>query len=168
MKRGWVFPVIILSFITVLFLIRAVSPTQIDDVSPEVLCKEIEIYNPDVLYVIPNYNQNLISENKSWCDEILSLNKTLGLHGINHSPYREFLTENISQEDLDFVLESFRDCFNQTPKDFKPPQLKISEENRILVEENNLTLKLFSNSLFHKVYHCGDEGRIKNKLIRIF
>lgn len=159
---------VIISLIIILFLIRLITPTQIDDISPEIPCPELEIYNPNILYVIPNFNNIPISQNQTWCNYILSLNKTLEMHGINHSPYREFLTQNITQEELDFALEEFEECFNKTPQNFKPPQLKISEENKILIQENNLTLKNYVNGIFHKVYHCNDSGRIKNELIRIF
>lgn len=163
-----IFLTIILILIIILFLIRLTNSTQIDDAHPEIPCPELEKYNPDVLYVIPNFNEKSISENESWCKYILSLNKTLEMHGINHQPYREFLTENITQEKIDFAISEFQKCFNQTPQNFKPPQLKISEQNKILVKKNNLTLNLFGNGLFHKVYHCNDTGSIKNKWIKIF
>ena len=167
MERGSII-LIILLLIAVFFLIRLISPVQIDDVSPEIPCPEIEKYNPDVLWVIPNFNQTLISKNQTWCQGILSLNKTLGMHGINHSPYREFLYENISQEKLDFAIAEFEKCFGYKPTMFKPPQLKINKENKKLIQENNLDLKLTTNAIFHKVYHCEDTGKLSNKIIKIF
>lgn len=158
----------ILSLIVLLFIIRLITPTQIDDIHPEIPCPELEIYNPDILYIIPNYNNKPISENQTFCERILSLNKTLELHGINHQPYAEFLYQNISQENLNFAINEFQKCFNQTPEKFKPPQLKISNENKILIQENNLKLISNANAIFHKVYHCNDSGSIKNKLIKIF
>jgi len=158
----------ILSLIILLFIIRLITPTQIDDIHPEIPCPELEIYNPDILYIIPNYNNKPISENQTFCERILSLNKTLELHGINHQPYAEFLYQNISQENLNFAINEFQKCFNQTPEKFKPPQLKISNENKILIQENNLKLISNANAIFHKVYHCNDSGSIKNKLIKIF
>lgn len=168
MKRGSKILILILSLIILLFIIRLITPTQIDDISPEIPCPELEIYNADILYVIPNYNNIPISENQTFCKKILELNKTLELHGINHSPYAEFLIQNISQENLNFAITEFQKCFNSTPQNFKPPQLKISEENKKLISENNLTLKLYSNEIFHKVYHCNDTGRIKNKWVKLF
>ena len=168
MKRGWKILLIILSLIIILFFIRLTSPKQMDDVSPEISCPEIEKYNPSVLYVIPNYDNKPISENKEWCDYILSLNKSLELHGINHQPYRKFLYQDISQGQLDFAINEFETCFNQTPEKFKPPQLKISKENKKLIKENNLNLKNWFNQLTHKVYHCDDKDKFPNKLISIF
>lgn len=168
MKRGAKILLVAISSIIVLFSIRLMTPTQIDDVSSEISCPELEIYNPDILYVIPNFNNTPISQNQSWCEYILSLNKTLALHGINHQPYREFLNENITQENITFAIEEFQNCFNTTPEKFKPPQLKISPENKILIKENNLKLETSLNQIFHKVYHCNDEGKIRNKLIKIF
>lgn len=169
MKRGSTKILLtILSIIILLFLIRLITLTQIDDISPEIPCPELEIYNPDILYIIPNFNNNPISENQTFCKGILELNKTLELHGINHQPYAEFLIQNISQENLNFAISEFQKCFNSTLQTFKPPQLKISDDNKKLISENNLTLKLYSNELFHKVYHCNDTGRIKNKWVKLF
>jgi predicted deacetylase len=159
---------IIFSFIVILFLIRLISPAQVDDISPEIPCSELKIYNSDILYIIPNYNNISLSENKTWCEEILKINKTLELHGINHQPYREFFYENISQEDLTFAIGEFQKCFNQTPEKFKPPQLKISPQNKQLILDNNLTLATALNQLTHKVYHCNDSGIIPNRIIKIF
>jgi len=159
--------IILLIILVALFLIRLINPTQIDDVSPEIPCPELQIYNPDILYIIPNFNNKPISENQEWCEYILSLNKTLELHGIYHT-YEEFLNQNVSQKELDLAIEEFEKCFNQTPEMFKPPQLKTNKENKKLISENNLSIKLFSNSLFHKVYHCEDTGKIKNKWVKLF
>lgn len=154
-------------FLFSLFLIRLISPTEIDDVSPEINCIEIEKYNPNVLYVIPNYNNLPISENKEWCNYILSLNKTLALHGINHE-YREFLYEEITQEELNFAIEEFEKCFGFKPDTFKPPQLKISPQNKKLILSNNLKLNNVFHQMTHKVYHCGDSTTISNKIIHLF
>jgi len=157
---------IILFLIILLFIIRLITPTEIDDIHYDIPCPELNIYNPDILYVIPNYDNKPISENQTFCEQISKLNKTLELHGINHQPYAEFFYQNISQENLDFAINEFQKCFNQTPEKFKPPQLKINKENKKLIQENNL--KLISNAIFHKVYHCNDSGSIKNKWIKLF
>lgn len=159
---------IILSLIVLIFLIRLISPAQIDDLSPEIPCPEINMYNSETLYIIPNFNNNPISLNKTWCNHILSLNKTIGLHGINHQPYREFYYENITQEDLDFAINEFHNCFNQTPEKFKSPQLIISKENKKLILKNNLSIESSLNQWTHKVYHCNDSGMVKNKLVKLF
>jgi len=167
--KKWIKIILILFFVLLsfLFLIRLINPTEIDDVSPGINCPEIEKYNPDILYIIPNYNNNPISNNEEWCDYILSLNKTLALHGINHT-YGEFLYLNITQEKLNFGISEFEKCFNKTPKMFKPPQLKISYNNKQLVEQNNLKLSTKFNQITHKVYHCDDLGIMSNSLIHIF
>ena len=63
---------ILIKLIVILFLIRLVSPSEIDDITPGISCPEIAMYNPDTLYVIPDYNNNPISQNKRWCEYILS------------------------------------------------------------------------------------------------
>jgi len=162
-----VFFLVLLTMVAALFLVRIVTPTEIDDVSPGILCPEIERYNPDVLYVIPDYNAHPLSFYPEWCKYILSSNKELGLHGLNHT-YREFLYEDISQEELNLGIEEFEKCFGYKPEMFKPPQLAISGENKQLIIKNNLKFRGYFHQATHKVYHCNDDKTIPNKIIEIF
>lgn len=157
----------LLIILIALFLIRLTNPTEIDDISPGIPCPELEIYNPDILWVIPLHNGKPISQNQEWCQYILSLNKTLGMHGITHT-YQEFELNNILQEELNSGIQEFQECFNQTPQMFKPPYLRINKQNKKLIKQNNLKLKYRFNQWMHKVYHCNDFGRIPNKLISLF
>jgi predicted deacetylase len=144
-----------------------INPTEIDDVSPAINCPEIAKYNPNTLYTIPDYNNTSISNNSEWCNNILSLNKTLDLHGITHT-YREFLYQTISQKELNFGISEFEKCFNKTPEMFKPPQLEINKNNKNLIRQNNLKLVGSFHQITHKVYHCNNQGLINNKIINIF
>lgn len=158
--------IVIILIIFLLFIIRLISPKEIDDVSPEISCLEIKNYNPDVLYVIPFYNGQPISENKEWCNYILSLNKTLGLHGIYHT-YDEFkITKN--QEELNLGITEFEKCFGYKPTIFKAPQLNINKQNKALIKSNGLILKNKLSQTTHKVYHCNNAGIIENKAINLF
>jgi hypothetical protein len=150
---------ILLVFIFI-WTFRAFSPRQIDDVSPRIQC-DIELLDKvDVLYVIPKFENQSI--NKTWCNEILSLNKTLVMHGVAHT-YNEF-AEPLSEEYVQEGREIFKDCFGFYPERFKAPQLNISGENKILVKK---TMKLdnYANEIFHKVYHCNDTGKSSNRFI---
>lgn len=158
---------ILLILIVFLFLIRVVNPTEIDDVTPGISCPEIEIYNPDILYVIPNFENNPISENTEWCNYISSLNKTLRMHGIKHT-YKEFLYNEISQEELNYGISEFEKCFGFVPDSFKSPQLATSSQNKQLIKENNLEFRTTFNQITHKVYHCSDSTFPYNKVINIF
>jgi len=166
MKKAGIIILVIFLLLIIIFLIRLINPKEIDDISPEIPCSELEKYNPDVLYIIPIYNNKPISENKSWCDYILSLNKTLGLHGISHE-YREFIYNDISQEELNLAISEFEKCFGYKPLFFKPPQLKINKKNKLLIKNNNLVLKKDISQTTHKVYHCNNTGRIPNKIINL-
>jgi predicted deacetylase len=149
--------------LTALFLIRLFSQKQIDDVSPDIHCDKYYLEKSNILYIIPSFNNNNLSDNKNWCNEILIMNKTLALHGYHHN-YNEFLEDKNNQ----YIQESiniFEKCFNQTPKEFKPPQLGISENNKELIKKHNLKLDVGFNQLFHKVYHCEDTGILSNKII---
>src|SRR3989344_5060566 len=121
MKKGIkIFLIIILIFILIWFFIRLISSREIDDVTPGISCEDEKKYleKSEYLWVIPNFQGNKISENTEWCEEILSLNKTLGMHGIKHT-YREFKRENISQEELEEGIKIFEDCFGYKPEIFR-------------------------------------------------
>ncbi|MFH1365444.1 MAG: DUF2334 domain-containing protein [archaeon] len=156
----------IIFLLLTLFLIRAFSPRGLDDVSPGIECKGEFIEKSDVLWVIPNLEEKPISENGEWCRKILNLNKTIGMHGIDHT-FREFETKR-DQKYLEKGIKIFEECFGYKPTMFKPPQLRISEENKELTKKNNLILKSKLNQIFHKVYHCGEYGKRRNWLINLF
>jgi len=157
---------IIVFLIFTLFLVRAFSERELDDVTPGMDCENSLIDESDILWVVPNFNNKTISEDKEWCKEILALNKTLGMHGVSHE-FEEFRMDR-TQEYLEKGIKIFEDCFGFKPTMFKPPQLRISESNRELIKKNNLTLKYEVNQYLHKVYHCGEYGRKKNWIIDLF
>lgn len=157
-----ILPLLILT----LFLIRLISPREIDDISPEIPCQKEYLEKNSILWIIPEFNNKPISENKTWCNYILSLNKTLGLHGVTHE-FEEF-GKTKDQEYLQESIEIFEQCFGFKPIMFKPPQLKISKENKKLIGGNNMKLKNKFNQLIHKVYHCNDTGMFSNKMISLF
>lgn len=158
---------IILILLLILFFVRFFSQRQVDDVSPDIPCSKALLEKSDVLYIIPSFNNNNnnnnISGNKKWCSEILALNKTLALHGYHHT-YNEFLETRDSQY-LEDSISIFKQCFNQTPKQFKPPQLAISNNNKELINNHNMKLNTGFNQLTHRVYHCNDTGKFPNWLI---
>ena len=152
MKKRWTILIVILVLLVSLFSIRILSSKEIDDVTPAFFCAEELLEKSDILFVIPIFNNKPISESPEWCEYILSLNKTLGLHGLYHE-YREFETDR-DQEYLQQGIDEFKTCFGFEPEIFKPPQLKISKANRKLIKENNMRLKTIPNKIIHKIYHC--------------
>ena len=169
-KKGLkVIGIFILLVVLLLFLFwafRFVSPSEVDDVSPEIICPIGIIEKSDVLWVIPEFEGYSIADNKDWCEYILSLDKEIGMHGVYHS-YLEF-NETRSEEYLMEGVRIFEECFGFKPEKFKPPQLKISEENIKLVEENGMDVKARLNQVTRKVYHCNDEPEaFSNEVIGI-
>ena len=161
--------IIFFSLLVLWFLIRLISPREIDDVSPGIPCENEKEYieKSEYLWVIPLLNNISIAENKTWCNEILAMNKTLGMHGIKHT-YWEFKIENISQEELQEGIKIFEECFGYKPKNFKAPQLRLNEKNKNLIGENHLIIKSKLNQAIHKVYHCDNTGVLSNKFIDLF
>ena len=81
-------------FFILLFFIRLLNHQEIDDVSPLIPCQAQQnlIKKSQTLWVIPDFKGVAINKNKSWCEAILKLNKTLGMHGVTHE-YNEFRSE---------------------------------------------------------------------------
>ncbi len=164
-KLKWVIYIIIL-LLLILFIIRLISPKEMDDLHPNIECPEIDKYNANIIWVIPLYQGEPISNNSKWCESISLLNKSIGMHGVYHS-YKEF-GETKNSEYLEKGINEFEMCFNSYPEMFKPPQLEVNFENKELLKKNNLRLKNKFNQVIHKVYHCNDSGKIPNKIIKIF
>jgi len=166
MKKEGIFIIAFLLLIVTIFLIRLINPIELDDVTPGIPCEDALIQKADTLWVIPDFENNSIAYNEKWCAEILSSNKTIGMHGITHS-YKEF-GNDITYEELHNGMEIFKSCFGFYPTKFKPPQLTISEENENLIKEEGMQIMMGGNQLAHKVYHCNDSDIIKNWIIGIF
>jgi len=152
MKKAVIILLVIVVLLIVLFSMRILNPKEIDDVTPAFFCAEELLEKSDILFVIPKFDNTPLSENPGWCEYILSLNKTLGLHGVYHK-YREFATDR-NQTYLQEGIDEFKTCFGFEPEIFKPPQNRISKANRKLIKENNMRLKTIPNKMIHKIYHC--------------
>ena len=157
---------IILLTLLAIFLIRLVSPRHLDDLSPEIPCDENLIKKSDILFIIPNFNNKSIADNSSWCTQLLAYNKTLALHGFQHT-YQEFKTDR----DEEYFKEAeaiFTSCFNQTVVMFKPSQLEISKNNLATAKQRYKTVYTPLNNLFHKAHHCNDTGSLPNWFHELF
>jgi len=87
------------------------------------------------------------------------------MHGVYHT-YKEFLKDR-DEEYIKEGIDIFEKYFNKKPNSFKPPQLAISENNKILIKKY-MKLDLRLNQIFHKVYHCSDSGKLPNWFMDIF
>ncbi|MBM3246931.1 DUF2334 domain-containing protein [Candidatus Pacearchaeota archaeon] len=201
-KKGiskWRIILIILG-IAIVFLIadfilaRALWARQVDDFSPQIYCEKEIIEKSEILMVIPLYNNISIAENKTWCQEILALNKTLGMHGVYHT-FQEFLEirdedyikngmrefkkcfgfyhtfqEFLEIRDENYIkngMREFKKCFGFYPTLFEAPQLALSKDNEVRLGSLNMSINHHSFNFFHKVYHCSDTGSVKNGIIDI-
>lgn len=170
MKKGlkvFVIICVLILFLTgYIFFARMTLGREIDDVSPAIYCESELIVKSDVLWVIPLYENESISEDIGWCDYIKSLNKTLGMHGVEHS-YREFGVLR-NEEYIQRGIDAFEECFGYTPRRFKAPQIDLNEGNIELLEDMGFDVKGNINQVMHKVYHCSDTGKLSNKFIEWF
>lgn len=148
-----------------IFLTRAFSERQIDDVNPGIQCDANLIEKSDVLFVIPLFENKSIADNNSWCEEMLQSGKKLEMHGVYHT-YHEFMTIR-NESYLDKGTVAFEDCFGFKPEGFKAPQMALSNENRKWMEKKMRVYPWF-NQIIHKVYHCNDTGIIPNRIIDVF
>jgi|SRR3989344_298933 len=157
---------IVVLFVLTLYLNRLFGTTQVDDVTPGIECDSSLLEKSDILWVIPIFNNYSIAENKEWCDYILSLNKTIGLHGVYHE-YDEFSVLR-DENYLQAGINAFEKCFGYKPQLFKAPQLALSGQNKILLEKEGFTVYEEYNQIANKVYHCSDTGRFSNRFIDRF
>ena len=158
--------VVFLVLIFLLLSVRLISDRELDDVSPGISCSDELLLKSDILWVVPYYEDKPISDDIEWCNSILDLDKTLGLHGVDHS-YGEFRFE----KDREYVLngvEIFEECFGFKPEIFKAPHLALSSENKKLVESFDMKVSGKFNQLTSKVYHCSDTGKFSNRFIDLF
>jgi hypothetical protein len=158
--------VVIISIIFIsVFIYRNLSSKQIDDVNPLIQCNKDLLAKASVYYIIPKYKNYSIADNPEWCKYILSLNKTLRMHGVYHT-YNEFGV-NRDEEYVKEGINIFEKCFGKKPTNFRPPQLEIDKYNKELIKKMGLKLDLYTNTNFHKVYHCNDTGIEKNNYVDI-
>ena len=166
-KRGVLIILItlIILLIVILFLVRHFSLKDLDDVSPGRYCLKSLIDKSDILFVIPLLNNVSIADNESWCEYILSLNKTIGMHGVYHAP--DVPGEFVADRDRAYIqkgMEEFKRCFGFYPSLFEAPQLRLSDKNSVLLREMNLKVFSVSHAITHKTYHCTDQGQ-KSSLV---
>jgi len=116
----------LLLIIAFLYFVRLYSNVEIDDVTPGIECDYSLIEKSDILWVIPLFENKSIADDRAWCDYIISLNKTLGMHGVYHT-YREF--GEVRDEDyVNSGINAFEKCFSFSPKMFKAPQMYLISE----------------------------------------
>jgi hypothetical protein len=155
-KKAILFTILVLFLLLLaLWTTRFFSEKQLDDVTPGIPCDESLMERVDAFYVIPIFQGIKISENKSWCEYILSFNKSLRLHGFYHE-YNEFEIERNESYMME-AIQIFEECFNQTPERFKAPQIETTGKNKRVIEKS-LKIDGPSNQILHKVYHCNDSG----------
>ncbi len=155
---------VVLVLIVILFFVRLVLPSQVDDVSPLMNCSDEVLDLGDVYYVVPAFEGVSVLEEDGWCDYILGKDKELAMHGVFHT-YREFGVVR----DREYFREGvgiFEDCFGFVPERFKPGQLEWVSGNDWI--EDEVEVDLIWNQVFHKVYHCGDTGVFPNWVVNIF
>jgi len=165
-KVFWLLIILLIAIelVFILWIVRFFSEKQADDVSAGISCDKDLLEKADVLYVIPKYNNQSLTENMSWCDSILKMNKTLALHGVYHT-YNEFATDR-DKKYIEEGVDIFERCFGFKPERFKSPQLRITGANKELL--GDIEIDGYLNQIFHKVYHCNDTGLWPNWLIEVF
>jgi len=79
---------VVLSFLLIVLVfwnIRFFGLREVDDVHPGFECSDDILEKSDVLWIVPNFNGNSILDEEGWCEKIKEMNKSLGMHGVEHS-----------------------------------------------------------------------------------
>lgn len=156
----------LITLIFALFLLRLTTPREIDDIHPNWDCEQKYINKSTYLWIMPMWNNSPISKNTDWCEQMRNSNHKFGMHGIQ-SWYREF-NEPINEIQLKQAINEYEKCLGEKPTLFKAPALKITKDNKELIEKYNMTLRTSFHQTIHKVYHCQDTGVFPNKFHDIF
>ena len=156
--------IILVGLVFGLWLVRLILPSQVDDVNPLMNCTDAVLNMGDVYFAVPEFDRVVISENKSWCNYILSKHKEVEMHGVYHT-YLEFAVAR-NESYFDEGVGIFSSCFGFEPEGFKPPNLGWTRDNDWI--RKRMKVYLLWDQVIHKVYHCGDTGMFPNWLIRIF
>ena len=157
---------LLVGLIVFTFIYRLFSLREIDDVTLGIECTRELLDKSDILWVIPLFENKSIADDSAWCDYILSLNKTLGMHGVYHT-YREF-GEIRDEEYVREGMNEFEKCFGFRPKMFKPPQMYFDEGNKYAIEYLGMSIRGKISQVFHKAYHCSDTGVVSNRFMDLF
>jgi len=151
---------VVVTLLVLLFFIRLFSARHLDDVHPNIPCEDDLLEKADNFYVIPKFDGVNISDYSQWCAKIKSYNKTIALHGVYHT-YHEFLTSRDSGY-VDSGAIEFEKCFGFYPDRFKAPQLELSGDNKKLLLNEGYNVDSKFENIFHKAYHCNEEGLFPN------
>jgi hypothetical protein len=172
MKTGKIAMLVILAVMLLILIaefgiliIRAFSPTQLDDVTPGIQCDEELLEKSDVFFVIPKFEGVGIGNNSDWCEKIILYDKKLEMHGVYHT-FNEFGTERDANYVDEGIIE-FARCFGEKPLGFKAPQMEMLGKNKKVVAEMGLRNYGDLDQILHKTYHCSDTGIISNALTEI-
>lgn len=151
-----------MGLVVLLFFVRLVLPSQLDDVNSLMGCSEEELELGDVYFVVPKFDG--VEIDREWCEEISGRGKEIAMHGVYHT-YAEF---GIVRDEVYFNegVDIFMECFGIKPERFKPGNLKWNSGNDWI--RDKFMIELRWNQIFHKVYHCGNTGDFPNWFIRIF
>ncbi|MSS74299.1 hypothetical protein EXS72_01530 [Candidatus Pacearchaeota archaeon] len=84
------------------------------------------------------------------------------MHGVYHT-YQEFNTDR-SEEYIQNGADEFEKCFGFAPTRFKAPQVALPYSNTLMLEKKGYTIDTLLGDLFHKVYHCNDQGFYSNSI----
>ena len=141
-----------------ILLVRLFSDAHLDDVSPEIPCEEGLYDRAGILFVIPKYHNGSIADKPEWCEKILALNKTIGMHGVYHS-YEEFMTFR-NDEYVNEGTNAFEKCFGFKPRLFKPSQMAYNKINDETMK--NFHVISYLEQVFHKEFHCNGAGVLPN------
>jgi predicted deacetylase len=155
-----VFILFIFLILTCLLLHRQFNHYELDDVHPSIQSvNHPYIKESKWLWIIPNYNNDPITNYPEWIEYIKNSGKKIGMHGVNHT-YKEF-GYNVSENYIQQGMNIWKKAFNEYPKYFKAPKLCLSINNKKLLEKKGMKIKGIYNQLLHKVYHT-PENRFKN------
>lgn len=165
-------------FVLIVWLSRSQSSEHLDDLHPSLPCDFLSTFRTHkpartkFLHIIPiAEGEPPISSNRTWCDEMLRLERQEGfvlcMHGVQHMArwangtlLREFEHLAIDQARLKIThgIDVWREAFGGPPSHFSFPGAWGSAElvEMLKSEFGFMHVRSLAEGLLQRVYHCDD------------
>jgi peptidoglycan/xylan/chitin deacetylase (PgdA/CDA1 family) len=163
MEGQKIFSLFLSSLVLVLIMTvfaKSIARTQntiaLDDFSPAIPCEDELFSRASLIFVMPFYNNTVLSEFPEWCSRMRMSGKDFALHGLKHTFYENMFA--INETELSRSITEFEKCFGKKPEKYRPPMWKISAGNMRILKKHGLVV--YDNPLTTNTYHCNNKGFI--------
>uniref|UniRef100_A0A6C0KQ03 NodB homology domain-containing protein n=1 Tax=viral metagenome TaxID=1070528 RepID=A0A6C0KQ03_9ZZZZ len=143
--------------IIIFFLVRRFRLINYDDVHQNIVQNEEYIKKSDILFVIPDYENVKITDDKIFVNKLKTSGKILGMHGVTHEPssytQKAEFGLPVSEKKITEGMKIFENAFGYKPKFFKAPCYNLLPENKVKIEKLGMTVIGPETLMFNRLLH---------------